>query len=298
MDRIGQIAKSPSSTEDSLPLRRASRKARVRGRGLRLQERDVDILLALSKMWLLRTSDIGRLFFEATGTCQKRLRKLYDAGLVRAVVTDLAEENRYAITRFGYAFLEKAAEGTPLPPYRPPPRVDGRSVLHLDLLNRYRVALATGAAENGACLKAFRPEWELRSENPEAKVVPDAVCRLTTAEGVSWELCIEADAGSEAPGVVTRKLGRYAEQLREGPVFETKRPFIIIVTATERRARTLGRAAHRDGQGAHVALGPIRHVVVDGGLTTGLAIPSDLADEGTKGTVAFRRGLLGVRKNA
>lgn len=266
---------------------------------MRLQERDVDILLALSKMWLLRTSDLGRLFFEASGTCQKRLRKLYDAGLVRAVVTDLAEENRYAITRFGYSFLEKAADGTPLPPYRPPPRIDGRSMLHLDLLNRYRVALATGAAGNGACLKVFRPEWELRSENPEAKVVPDAVCRLTTKEGVQWELCIEADTGSEAPGVVTRKLGRYAEQLREGPIFGLPRPFIVIITATERRARTLGRAAHRDGQGGQVALGAIQYLLPDGGLTTGLAIPSDLVDEGKRGTVLFRRGLLTVgRKRA
>jgi hypothetical protein len=276
MDRLNhQVIESNGPSR--APCSRASRRTRIRGRGLRLQGRDVDILVALAKMWLLRTSDLGRLFFEATGTCQKRLRKLYDAGLVRAVVTDLAEENRYAITRFGYAFLERAADGLALPTYRPPPRVEGRSILHLDLLNRYRVALAVGAVRNAARLDVFRPEWELRSENPESKIVPDAVCRLSTKEGRLWELCIEVDTGSEAPGVVTRKLARYAEQLREGPVFEMKRPFILLVTATERRARTLARAAQRDGQGGQIALGPIPYVVEDGGLTTGLAIPSDLS---------------------
>lgn len=283
-------------TAASRPRRRASRKARVRGRGIRLRGRDVDILLALAKMRLLRTTDIARLFFGAGGTTQKRLRKLFDAGLVRTVVTDLAKENRYALTRFGHAFLVEARDDQDVPPFRAAPHIDGRSVAHLDFLNQYRIALALGAARHGLELRTFLPEWELRSRDPHAKPVPDALATLVGDQG-AWQLAVEIDTGSQAPRIVERKVEHYQEAVTNGGIFGSRSPLVLIVTAKQRRARTLARAVQRKGvTSVRVALGVSPEVLEDGGLTTGLALVTDFTTSGSsaEGSV-FRRGMLSVR---
>jgi hypothetical protein len=281
-----------SVSVDPAARERTSRRERIKGRNVRLKERDVDILLALAKMRLLRTSDLARLYFGAVGTAQKRLRKLYDAGLVRAVVLDLAAENRYALTRLGHALLEEALEGEEAPPFRRMPRIDGRSLGHLDLLNRYRIALATSASEVGVELRSFLPEWELRAKEPLAELVPDALVALTH-EGRVVELALEVDTASEPPQTVVRKIERYATaKLTKRSVCGARSPIPFVITTTPRRARSLARAL-REVRATLFLLGSAPFLLDDGGLTKGLADRATLVDvSGPLGAGDFVFGLV------
>jgi predicted transcriptional regulator len=259
------------------PEKRASRRERVPKRGVRLRDRDVEILLAIAKMRLVRTTEITRLFFEAKGTAQKRLRKLFDAGLVRAVVTDLASENRFAITRLGHALLDEALDSDDVPAFRPPPKVEGRAVVHLDLLNAYRVGLAVGAATHGVEVVSFRPDWELRASAPNASLVPDALVSID-ARGKTLGLALEVDAGTEALSVVRRKLLRYAEiHARNSLLFGMQVDMLVFLVEGRRRARSMAKLLSGSGAARMVFIGVPPLVMETGGFVSGVSTPEGLA---------------------
>lgn len=86
--------------------KRTSKRANVAR--LRRTERDLWILEALGKMQFLTTQQIARLLFNGSRspTC-RRLRKLFDAGLVRVWVRSLNLDNVYALTPLGRKPLEE-----------------------------------------------------------------------------------------------------------------------------------------------------------------------------------------------
>lgn len=273
--------------------RRASRRSRVGKRGFRVQSRDLDVLLALAKMRLLRTSDLTRLFFDAKGTCQKRMRKLFDAGLVRAIMNDVSDENRYALTPMGHAFLIEAQDDT-VPPWRPPPRVKGRELTHLDLLNACRIALAKGAAATGGSLVRFTPDWELRSQSPLADLIPDAAVVLELPSR-RLEVALEVDAGTIAPSLVAKRLAKYeARRMMRAPVFGLAAPVVFLVAVTPRRARSLARALRGSAGSGEVLLGAAPYVLADGGISSGAsASVAALADrKGPLSVADFGSGLV------
>jgi len=278
--------------------RRSSRRRRVRGRGARLVDRDIDILLALLKMRLLRTTDISSLYFSAVGTCQKRLRKLFDAGLVRSIVTDLAQENRYGLTPLGHRLLEEALPDGAVPAYRPAPRVDSRGAAHLDLMNQYRIALARAAPEHGVKLVRFTPEWELRSAEPLAKLIPDAAVVLAV-DRRRIEVALEIDIGTESPSVVAKKVMRYqAARLQDRRVCGVRFPVVLIIARTPGRARSLARALLPiNARGVLLGAAPL--ALEHGGLVHGLAPPVEAAKWKAEAEVAvFGNGLLSVTEDA
>ena len=269
-------------------VQRTSRQKRNRHRIVKLVSRDLDILLALAKMRLARTSDLARLFFGAIGTAQKRLRRLFDLGLVRAVVTDLAAENRYAITKIGHRFLEEARPGE-IPVWRPTPRTDGRSLAHLDLLNRYRVALALGAQALGVNLARFVPEWELRSIDPMARIIPDAAL-LLEVHGRWVEIALEVDTGTEPSSTLKKKVRAYNEARDAGmSVSGMHAPELLFLARSTRRAHAIARAISDDFPTAWV--GHETSVRSDGGLVVGVSRAGDLSRAG-RGEAAFGGGLL------
>jgi hypothetical protein len=273
---------------------RASRRQRVSTRGVRLRDRDIDILLALAKMRLLKTSNLTVLYFSAKGTCQKRLRKLFDAGLVRTIVTDLAADNRYALTPLGHALLVEALPDEDVPDFRPAPRIDGRGLAHLELVNRYRIALAKGATAASVELVAFVPEWELRSAEPTAPLIPDAALTLRV-DGRDHGIAMEVDTGSEPPATVVRKVERYeAAVLARRRVGGLLAPTVVIIASSARRARSLARALANAGRGRAI-VGAAPAVLADGGLASGLSTAGELAKtSGPIGAEAFPLGLRAV----
>jgi DNA-binding Lrp family transcriptional regulator len=267
----------------------------VKNRRLRLRGRDLDILVALAQMLLLSTSTLTRLFFDSKGTCQKRMRKLFDEGLVRAVVIDLAAENRYALTRLGYALLEKALPGETIPAFRSPPRVGRRGLAHLDLLNHVRIAVALGAGMHDATLIRFVPDWDLRSIDQRAEIIPDALIILRR-DPHDWSIALEIDCSTESRGVFGRKLLRYRQCANKGvAIFGVHNPLVLVVAPTERRARTLAKQA-RESQIDHIVFSWADSIGTDGGIVSGLAYVEDLleADQAPR-VLPFSRGLMQPR---
>jgi hypothetical protein len=248
-------------------------------------------------MRLLKTSDLTRLFFDAMGTCQKRMRKLYDAGLVRTIVTDLATENRYALAPLGHAFLVEALAGVEVPPFRAAPRVDSRNVAHLDLLNAFRIALARSAPAHGVTLVRFTPEWELRALEPSASLIPDGTALLAAegATGAHAELALEVDVGTEPPATVVEKVRRYdAAAMTRTRVAGLLAPTVLLVANTARRARSLARALHAAAM-PPVLFGAAPFVLETGGLARGLTDSTLLARLEVVPTAEhFSRGLLPI----
>lgn len=276
--------------------RRASRRTRVPERGVRVHDRDVEILLAIAKMRLVRTKEIARLFFGAKTTAQKRMRKLFDGGLVRAVVTDLASENRYGITRLGHAFLEEALDSGDVPLYRSPPKADGRSLVHLDLLNAYRVGLAVGARDHGVELLRFRTDWELMSESPNSPLVPDALVSLAFADR-RVDVAVEVDTGAEAHHVLKKKLVRYAQiHADREMLFGARINLLLFVVRTRRRATTIAKLTSGSSPAKAVLIGFVPDVTESGGLVSGLWTAEGLADgraDESGGTEGIAPGILG-----
>lgn len=283
-----------TSSDEQVDAHRASRRSRAPDRGFRVQSRDVDVLMALAKMRLLRTSDLTRLFFDAKGTCQKRMRKLFDEGLVRAIVTEVSDENRYALTPMGHTFLAEAIDDD-VPRWRPAPKVKGRELTHLDLLNGYRIALALGAAKTGGSIVRFTPEWDLRSQTPQADLIPDAAVVLDLPGGRRVEVALEIDAGTIAPSLVAKRVAKYeARRMMRTPVFGLAAPVVFLVAVTSRRARSLARALRGSTGTGVVLLGTAPYVLDDGGLSLGVcASIAVLADrKGMLAATDFAAGLV------
>lgn len=96
----------------NVPRRRMKRTARrTDGPRSRRTERDFWVLEALAKMQFLTTPQIGRLLFNGSrSAANKRLRKLFDAGLIRVWLRSLNTDNVYALAPTGRRLLEEESD--------------------------------------------------------------------------------------------------------------------------------------------------------------------------------------------
>ncbi len=154
------IARTPRST-------RVARHVQLRPR-----ERDFAILEALGKMRFLTTTQLSRLFFGGSRWCaNKRLRRLYDAGLVRVWVRSLSQENLYSLSRQGSAALQRHPDQDVK--FYAPNGVD-KQLEHLRTINDLRIGFAIDLGRASAELESWRSDWELRA-NRRTRLVPDAI---------------------------------------------------------------------------------------------------------------------------
>lgn len=268
---------------------RSSRRARVRDRNMQIRPRDIAILEALTRMRAVRTTDIKRLFFKSKSTAAKRLRRLFDSGLTRPLVIDLAQETRHSITRVGHDVLADAMEDD-VPQFHGAPRFNGRQVAHHDLLVATWASIVLGATRHGASLTMFRPEWELRSENPHAVLVPDALFVLEK-DTATIRIALEVDTGTERRRVLAHKIERYnALDASRDPLFGIQPDAVLLVTLKERRARRLAQQLGSRA-GIPLILSTGLFMAQDGGLSTGLATPSVLANPEFSFSSGFLTGI-------
>src|SRR2546422_2735044 len=120
-------------------VRRQKRCVRTK-RTARLRPRDSAIVESLGTLRFATSRQLARLHFGGScGAANKRLRKLFDAGLIRAWARSLAEENVYSLDRAGLRLLNpvdrKAASA--------PRSLDG-NLDHLLAINEFRIGLALG----------------------------------------------------------------------------------------------------------------------------------------------------------
>ncbi len=113
--RSVEIATMNDTQTSATPAKRRTARTVRNTRSLRYRqsERDLWILNALGKMRFLTTGQIARLFcYGSSSAANNRLRQLFDAGLVRVWVRNLAADNIYAITPAGRQVLEERSEGS------------------------------------------------------------------------------------------------------------------------------------------------------------------------------------------
>jgi Replication-relaxation len=249
---LGERARNIRTTQDSseaetqdVAARRAVTRTRRSERNpsaarLQMTPRDEAILRAVGEMKFARADQIGRLFFNRhCSTVRNRLRRLVDAGLIKAWVTALAEPNLYSLTSRGLAAL---AVGEPEDaPLCVPRRLDGK-VRHLGAINDFRVnlALALERARDGRL--RWRSEWQYRGSG-KLCLIPDALFLLPIGtRAVSFAL--EMDLGGEPAQKV------FAAKIRKYAAFGERPDFILVVTTYTRRLLALVDAAGHEPGGA------------------------------------------------
>jgi hypothetical protein len=166
---------------------------------VRVTARDRWVLEALGKLKFARTSHLARMAFGSSRwTGRRRLRRLFDAGLVRVWVPRIDGPNVYSLTRRGAALVG--------PDVSAPGGLDGR-LEHLLVVNTVRISLALTLPEAGGILVAWQSDWELERLSP---VVPDAIVRVAWGDGAEMTYALEVDNRSRAPQAFVRKIAAYA----------------------------------------------------------------------------------------
>src|SRR5438874_3383516 len=137
-----------------------------------LTSRDKAILYSF-EMKFLKTEQLARLHFgRLTSTVRIRLRRLADAGLIKAWMPSLHEQNVYSLTQKGLHILEEdnSRDGAAL---CVPRRLD-RRLQHLLSANDVHIALICAlAAQNGEVVE-WRSDWQLKKPG-ERGLIPDAL---------------------------------------------------------------------------------------------------------------------------
>jgi hypothetical protein len=178
---------------------------RPEGCVLRLTKRDPWILEDLGKMRFATTGQLARLHFRGSrSAANKRLRRLFDGGLLRAWVPRLDGENIYALTPRG-----ARAIGEPGPNNSgwPTPRGLDGNLEHLLALGSVRVALAVTLGESGTELSSWRSYWELEPHFNEP-VIPDALFQVRSRSGHAI-FALELDRTTPSPQAFARRILNY-----------------------------------------------------------------------------------------
>lgn len=187
---------------------RISRTKRRTRRSLRPTKRDLGVLHALGRMKLLSTRQLMALFSWSRSTINKRMRRLYDAGLVSCFAPQLGGENSYGLSRNGRDALIEAGHESEDMRYQVMTRLGRTNLKHLGLINDFWILLATKGLEDGRKLARFYPEWEIRPASTSG-LCPDAIFALRNSEGRVTHDALEADLGTEARSVLQSKIKRY-----------------------------------------------------------------------------------------
>ena len=175
-------------------------------------------------MRFLTTSQIARLHFGGSRSItNRRLRLLYDAGLIRTFVRDLASDNVYALAPGGRDALNEIDRADAAPSC--PRRLDGQ-IDHLLATNTVRVTLTTTLT--GGSLSDWRSDWELRGyANVEA--VPDARFKITWQEIGERFFALEVEYHTRSPRKFVRKMLRYAAMQTGSLATDADNATILVV---------------------------------------------------------------------
>ena len=219
-----------AGAEDS--KERRNRLVRDAGRHWRLTSRDAWIIESVAKLRFATTFQLARLHFGGSRwAANKRLRKLLDAGLVRAWVRSLAEENVYSLDRGGARLLNEPAGDQSS---RAIPRGLDGNLDHLLAINQVRIALAVGLPEADGELAWWRSDWDLRAQR-RGPVVPDALFRVRWEGARESDFALELDNKTRAPRAFLRKILRYRAALAPpGGLYGLRDPLLLVVGRDDR----------------------------------------------------------------
>jgi hypothetical protein len=169
-----------------------------------LTERDAWLLDALARMRFLTSSQLLRLGFGASRSAvNKRVRRLFDAGLVRVWVRCLEIDNLYSLAPAGCAVHSIANNQNRVPV----PRGLDRDLDHTLAINDVRIALATTLPALKAELVSWLSDWDLRPHR--SRLVPDAHFIVQWPNGSESSFHLEVDRNTKSASALLRKLLAY-----------------------------------------------------------------------------------------
>lgn len=197
----------------------------VRNTELELQDRDHWLLNGIGRLRFATTSQVIRLGFAKTRACaSKRLRRLFDAGLVRVWMRSLESENIYSLTSAGRSILRAAGDETEFLV----PRGLDRELDHTIAINDVRIALATSLPTIGAELQGWLSDWDLRPRGSSC-TIPDARFIVRWSSGFEMPFILEIEHNTKSAARFVRKLSAhraatYQSSNRMGPM-----PIVLVV---------------------------------------------------------------------
>jgi len=193
---------APEETIATVRYQRRTERRTVRT-SYRVMERDTWLLEALCRLRFLTTTQLLRLRFGASRSAiNKRLRRLFDEGLVRVWVRCLESDNVYSLTVAGRAVLATDRGACSLP------RGLDRDLDHTLAINDVRIALAATLPALGAELLSWLSDCDLRPHR-SARLVPDARFTIRWSNGSETSFYLEVDRNTRSAAALQRKLIAY-----------------------------------------------------------------------------------------
>lgn len=235
-----------------------------------LQDRDVEILKALHEYRFLTTTQVADLFFCSKSKALRRLRQLYDNGLVarifRPVVVGSAEII-YCLDSYGVSVLTQhlGIDREDIDwSRRSFTRLKSLFLDHALEVNRFRIALCLAVRDDpGSGLLDWKYDNELQTKNEKGilisdkvtdpdnrtkkiRVTPDAFFGLSTPRGRAY-FFLEADLGTEDNYQFKKKMQGYLRYYMDGH-YQSKyghNAFRVLTTTTAKRLPNLVRTTQK-----------------------------------------------------
>jgi hypothetical protein len=195
----------------------------------KLTARDERILAKCALCRWLTTTQIQRLYFPkaSVNAVQKRLRKLTDAGYLRAHRENQMAEAVYAVGPKGKPLVEE--QGLEVGAGDAPKQLE-----HLTGINSIRIAFEA----SGLALIYFSAHWQLANLGWTFPVIPDAVVGTGTRE--RHRFLVEYDRGTEPLKTILDKLRAYSQGI-SGFAADA----VLLVTEENRSLDRLGREVRK-----------------------------------------------------
>ncbi len=156
-------------------------------------------------MRFLTTSQMARLFFnDSRWSANKRLRKLFDSGLVKAWLRSLSQQNVYSLTQKGRRLLKEEIKAA----IKAPRGLEG-NLDHLLAINQVRISFALGLPKINGEISWWASDWELRARGKE-RIIPDALYKIKWEASGEQSYALEVDNHTKSPRNFLKKILGYA----------------------------------------------------------------------------------------
>ncbi len=193
---------------------------------MRIENRDLSLLAAITRYGILSTEQIQAKFFSgvAKTTMLRRLRILEDEELIRRIQGLPGGENAWIMTKHGYGATEN---------HDNPPKFNNQNTIrHEVALSGLRMRL-----ERLGLGETFVPEWELKRRLAEndikaaaEKQVPDGIL-ITESEGRPASVALELELTAKGHARYKKVVGEYERK--------SKINFVWYLIKDDRIARML-----------------------------------------------------------
>ena len=242
--------------------RQSRHKRRPEPGQIMIQERDVRILRLLADYRLLTTSQLHGMCFGARSKALRRLRQMYDAGLIDRIhrpVIRGSSEIVYILTKKGHGLLQQSGRHSDADRFSEFKSVSKETSLffldHELALVVFRLAMEKECRDTQTEILFWKSDQDLRvSRDGKRRILrvqaydgdtlpllPDAFFGIQNTKGKSYYF-IEMDMGTESLKRVERKFRAYTAYLISGEfqrMWGFKAFRVLILTSSEKRRDNL-----------------------------------------------------------